>query len=153
MKREGRHSKQKILIDLTKRLRFSIFNCNVSISRFSKFPFIMTSTGMAYIFKCVGALVKLLGSCSKKSSTSPANKCLRDWFFKYFSHCPQWVSSRPVAASGWPRTRGWFTLIGTFVACSSPPPPSPPQNEFQGHRRHYKQIRISVMTAWIATRI
>jgi len=37
--------------------------------------------------------VELLGS-SKKFSICPANKCLRDWFFKYFPYCPQWISSR-----------------------------------------------------------
>ncbi|KYN19772.1 hypothetical protein ALC57_07817, partial [Trachymyrmex cornetzi] len=37
-----------------------------------------------------GALVELLGSCSKKSSISAANKCLRDWFilFQYLWYNP-----------------------------------------------------------------
>jgi len=52
MKREERDKETKGLIDLIKKLRFSIFNCNVSIS-FSMFSFIMASTGMTYIFKCI----------------------------------------------------------------------------------------------------
>ena len=44
--------KQKVLIGLTMRLRFNIFNCNVSISCFSTFSFIMAPTDMTYTFKC-----------------------------------------------------------------------------------------------------
>ena len=91
-----------------------------------------------------------LGSCSKKSSTSSNNKCLSDWFFKYFPHFPPTVNL--IATNSCFEVIPYQSLIypDWYIRLFIPFPSF--QGEFQKHRRHYKQIRISDMTAWIATR-
>ena len=86
--------------------------------------------------------MELLGSCSKKSSTSPANKCLRDWFFKYFSIEDFIATSSYFGMTSYQRLvyPNWY-IRRLFIFLL--------RTNSRSH--HYKQIRISV-TAWIATR-
>ena len=116
-KRDTQSIKQKILIDLTKRLQFRFFNCNVSISHFITFFFYNgTNRHDIYLNVLSGILVELLSSCSKKSSTSSTNKCLPRLVHSPLFHPPSLPPGRTPKASPSLQANPNFCDMTTWIA-------------------------------------